>query len=253
MAGDRAVSAGHVREVILPDLDSQSGQAGLAPGESMTGSSRAATAGSSGPRARMPLFRWPSRSIAPRLSPTCPSGKTRFCASSTMPWRTGPNSRFPRPGPCCRTIAPWSWSGSRRRGWTSCCRAPGAGPRSAGGCSPAPATGCGISMSAPEWTCSRSSPNGCSSASTCSSAASRAPASRSATTFRKAYAVLLEGIAEFAGAPLPHATAHGDFQAKNLLHGRRGTVGIDMTGLPTRPSPTTCSSSWSTPRWKSRS
>ncbi len=53
--------------------------------------------------------------------------------------------------------------------------------------------------------------------------------------FRKAYAVLLEGLAEFADAPLPHAMAHGDFQAKNLLHGPRGTVGIDMTGLPDTP------------------
>jgi hypothetical protein len=53
--------------------------------------------------------------------------------------------------------------------------------------------------------------------------------------FRKAYAVLLEGVAEFDGAPLPHATAHGDFQAKNLLHGPLGTVGIDLTGFPNTP------------------
>ena len=53
--------------------------------------------------------------------------------------------------------------------------------------------------------------------------------------FRKAYAVLLEGVAEFAETPLPHATAHGDFQAKNLLHGPGGTVGIDMTGRPDMP------------------
>lgn len=53
--------------------------------------------------------------------------------------------------------------------------------------------------------------------------------------FRKAYAALLEGIAEFAGTPLPHAMAHGDFQAKNLLHGACGTFGIDMTGVPNTP------------------
>lgn len=54
-------------------------------------------------------------------------------------------------------------------------------------------------------------------------------------TFRSAYAALLRCSAEFAGAPLPHATAHGDFIAKNLLVGRRGTLGIDIGGRPNFP------------------
>lgn len=53
-------------------------------------------------------------------------------------------------------------------------------------------------------------------------------------TFRSAYAALLRCAAELAGAPLPHATAHGDFMAKNLLHGSR-TIGIDIGGRPNFP------------------
>jgi len=53
-------------------------------------------------------------------------------------------------------------------------------------------------------------------------------------TFRGAYAVLLRCADEFAGAPFPHATAHGDFMARNLLHGRR-TIGIDIGGRPNFP------------------
>ncbi len=53
-------------------------------------------------------------------------------------------------------------------------------------------------------------------------------------TFRSAYAALLRCAEDFAGAPVPHATAHGDFMAKNLLHGRR-TIGIDLGGRANFP------------------
>ena len=53
-------------------------------------------------------------------------------------------------------------------------------------------------------------------------------------TFRSAYAALLRCAEDFAGAPFPHATAHGDFMAKNLLHGRR-TIGIDIGGRANFP------------------
>jgi hypothetical protein len=52
--------------------------------------------------------------------------------------------------------------------------------------------------------------------------------------FRRAYAALLQCAAEFADAPFPHATAHGDFMARNLFHGSR-TIGIDIGGRPNFP------------------
>lgn len=52
--------------------------------------------------------------------------------------------------------------------------------------------------------------------------------------FRDAYGALLRCAAEFADAPFPHATAHGDFMARNLFHGNR-TIGIDIGGRANFP------------------
>ncbi|MFW6076383.1 MAG: hypothetical protein ACOC71_01400, partial [Hyphomicrobiales bacterium] len=53
--------------------------------------------------------------------------------------------------------------------------------------------------------------------------------------FRSAYSTLVRCADAFAGTPIPHVTAYEDFAPKNLLHGRGGTVGIDIGGRSTLP------------------
>ena len=53
--------------------------------------------------------------------------------------------------------------------------------------------------------------------------------------FRRAYATLRRYEEEFAGRPVRHALAHGDFKTANLFHGPRRTVGFDISGG--RPAP----------------
>jgi len=53
--------------------------------------------------------------------------------------------------------------------------------------------------------------------------------------FRRAYATFRRSEEEFAGRPVRHALAHGDFKTANVFHGPRRTVGFDMS--VGRPAP----------------
>jgi hypothetical protein len=47
--------------------------------------------------------------------------------------------------------------------------------------------------------------------------------------FRRAYRAAVDRVSEFKGAPMGYVMAHGDFNTHNLFHGPARTVGFDLT------------------------
>lgn len=53
--------------------------------------------------------------------------------------------------------------------------------------------------------------------------------------FRRSHEVLQSRLGEYAGTPVPHVLAHGDFVSHNLFHGPDRTAGFDIAGRHTSP------------------